>query len=598
LAEEAILLPGFSVSGFRNLHGDSMLTFSPLTKVSLLAGQNNSGKSNILTFVSRYLNSREHRITAPEALDVPQAKYDSEKGFRYSIAIHDSSPAIHSALARAKLQGGGAAQRFEAFLKARAFHPTGDDLIWVTISMPSKGDTDTVPDLQQLVGLREQLGEMFLSRLSNDLTHTAGGAANDDAKRLIGLIDVRSILPPVQMIGTFRRADNSTTDNASHDGTGLISSLQRLQNPRAQDRKDRERFDAVNRFVRTVFEDYEATLEIPYDLSTINISRSDSTLPLEQYGTGIQQVIIIATAATILENHVLCIEEPEVNLHPILQRKLLHYLQENTRNQYLIATHSAQMLDYENSSVFSVRRTLAGTEVAVAQTASHISSICVDLGYRPSDLLQTNAVVWVEGPSDRVYLRHWIDSESNKKLIEGIHYSIMFYGGRLLNSLSPDDPGTPDDIGDFISLRRLNRNVAVIIDSDKTSPDVRLNSTKTRVVEALADDTHSSLAWVTTGYTIENYVPDQLLKSVCKAAYPEHEIVGSTDKWSNPLIFLSNANKRADKVRIARDVCSQWDKEHWPDELQSEVRRLVSMLMTANHITEADPTLVTSNPPL
>ncbi|MER5266938.1 AAA family ATPase [Actinosynnema sp. NPDC002837] len=598
MTDDRTLLAGFSVSGFRSLYGDTALTISPLTKVSLLAGQNNSGKSNILSFVARYLNSRERTITAPDGLDVPQTRNEEDRGFRYSIAITENSPIIEAVLTKARRQGGGSVQQFKDFLAAPAFHATHDDLIWLTMNMPSAGDASTTFDIKQLSDLQSQLGKGFLSGLSSALMQTSGGATYDDAKRLISLIDIRNSLPPVQMIGTFRQVDNSTTETLSYDGAGLISSLQRLQNPRAQNRDDRERFNAVNRFVRTVFEDYEATLEVPYDLSTINIARSDSTLPLEHYGTGIQQVIIIATAATVLENHLICIEEPEVNLHPILQRKLLHYLQENTSNQYLIATHSAQMLDYENSSVFSVRRIPSGTEVTTAQTASHVSNICVDLGYRPSDLLQTNAVVWVEGPSDRIYVRHWIDSESNKKLIEGIHYSIMFYGGRLLSSLSTDDPDQAGDVTDFISLRRLNRNVAILIDSDKKSPDAPLNATKSRVVDALSDDTISSFAWVTDGYTIENYVPDKLLRSICSDIYPGHDITGSTDRWSNPLIFRDDAKKKADKVRIARDVCANWDKEHWPIGLQAEVHRLVTMLMAANHITDVDPTLVTSNPPL
>ncbi len=53
----------------------------------------------------------------------------------------------------------------------------------------------------------------------------------------------------------------------------------------------------------------------------------------------------------------------------------------------------------------------------------------------------------------------------NPDLREGIHYSIMFYGGRLLNHLSADDP----DITEFIKLRRLNRHLAVVMDSDKAS---------------------------------------------------------------------------------------------------------------------------------
>lgn len=98
------------------------------------------------------------------------------------------------------------------------------------------------------------------------------------------------------------------------------------------------------------------------------------------------------------------------------------------------------------------------------------------LGYRASDLLQCNAVIWVEGPSDRIYLNHWIRAVA-PELVEGVDYSIMFYGGRLLSHLSADD----SEVSDFISLRKLNRNVAVVIDSDRCSSRASINTTKQRV---------------------------------------------------------------------------------------------------------------------
>jgi hypothetical protein len=87
----------------------------------------------------------------------------------------------------------------------------------------------------------------------------------------------------------------------------------------------------------------------------------------------------------------------------------------------------------------------------------------------------------VEGPSDRIYLRAWIRLQ-NPELEEGTDYSIMFYGGRLLNHLSADD----SEVSEFISLRKLNRHLCVVIDSDKTTANSRINSTKKRVKDEWA----------------------------------------------------------------------------------------------------------------
>ncbi len=136
------------------------------------------------------------------------------------------------------------------------------------------------------------------------------------------------------------------------------------------------------------------------------------------------------------------------------------------------------------------------------------SNVCADLGFRASDLLQSNCVIWVEGPSDRIYLREWIRL-ADEDVIEGVHYTVMFYGGKLLYHLTPDDPNEAD-VGRFISLRKLNRDIVVVMDSDRKSDAAKVNATKVRIVEefekAAADGGHG-FAWITDGREIENYVP-------------------------------------------------------------------------------------------
>ena len=212
-------------------------------------------------------------------------------------------------------------------------------------------------------------------------------------------------------------------------------------------------------------------------------------------------MVILAAAATLLEEQLVCIEEPEIHLPSLFQRKLLSYLHAETTNQYLIATHSAHMLDADLGSIFHVTLGADGSAIHRTTSPKELAAICADLGYRPSDLVQANAIIWVEGPSNQIYLKHWLNTHA-PELVEGTNYSIMFYGGRLLNHLTPDDP----DVEEFISLRRLNRHIAVLINSDKRSPRSGINSTSDD-----GFDTGPGFAWVTKGYTIENYVPAAVL---------------------------------------------------------------------------------------
>ena len=95
-----------------------------------------------------------------------------------------------------------------------------------------------------------------------------------------------------------------------------------MQNPSQDEQGEKARFRAINTFLRTVLEDETATIEIPYDRDTILIHQGSRTLPLSSLGTGVHEVLILAAAATALSGYVVCIEEPELHLHPVLQRQL------------------------------------------------------------------------------------------------------------------------------------------------------------------------------------------------------------------------------------------------------------------------------------
>jgi hypothetical protein len=70
--------------------------------------------------------------------------------------------------------------------------------------------------------------------------------------------------------------------------------------------------------------------------------------------------------------------------------------------------------------------------------------------------------IWVEGPTDRIYLQQWIKLPRSN-LEEGVDYSIMFYGGRLLSHLTPDD----EEESAFPSLGRRQRRLQAFLKKNR-----------------------------------------------------------------------------------------------------------------------------------
>jgi hypothetical protein len=241
------------------------------------------------------------------------------------------------------------------------------------------------------------------------------------------------------------------------------------------------------------------------------------------------------------------------------------------------------MLDSEIGSIFHVTREDGVSTLRYAGAARERAAVCADLGYRPSDLVQTNAVLWVEGPSDRIYLKHWIEQLAPGKFVEGTHYSIMFYGGALLSALSPLDA---EEVEEFISLRNLNRYMMVLIDSDKKSRHTGLNDSKQRVIADLNKDPSTSMAWVTAGYTVENYVPEQVLTNAIHAAHPSTKTrpLSTQDRWLNPLTTDRLGIKQPSKVAISKGATQNWGNE-WPFDLKKKVQEVISLIEAANSHT-------------
>lgn len=130
-------------------------------------------------------------------------------------------------------------------------------------------------------------------------------------------------------------------------------------------------------------------------------------------------------------------------------------------------------------------------------------------------------MIWVEGPSDRIYLNHWLRHKA-PELREGIEYSIMFYGGKLLSHVSTVDLAE-ELVREFIELRRLNRNIVMLIDSDKESPESLIRDTKLRLKAELENDSRGFI-WITEGREVENYLDPDLLEAAVQKAHPSSDV--------------------------------------------------------------------------
>lgn len=582
------LLRGIGFRGYRSFVEFQQVSFPG--KVTAIAGVNNSGKSNILRFLQvalPALRSRAGRTWRAtewnlDTIDQPRG-YAGECPLEVAIPV-ESGHFSEERLNQLRESPRSHSDSLDSFKEELIFRcGDSENLFWPRVRF---GDQQADAMMVQAAEAEKRWPNWHnhLQRVIRYTGNTNAQNSVDVMRQLIASVPDYRVLPDVISISSARRvegADGSDPDWST--GRGIVRALAALQNPTHGEWESAlPRWHAINDFVRTVLDDPSASLNIPFDFSTIQVETPSRVLPLSSLGSGVEQVIVLASAATIASNALVCLEEPETNLHPLLQKKLIRYLATQTTNQYVVATHSPHILDSGRTTSHHVRLTRRGSEVRPARRPEELVRICNELGYSPSDLLQANCVIWVEGPADRIYIRHWLSLVDNT-LEEGIDYEIMFYGGRLLAHLAVSQ----EVFSEFISLRRLNRWSSVVIDSDKTSSRSHLNKTKKRILnEFETDGSNTGFAWVTRCYTIENYLPETILRESVRAVHPKVSIK-NYGQWDNPL-EVGPSTSPINKVNVANECVRHLGRQHLSRYgLQGEVERLADMIRRANNLSTA-----------
>lgn len=545
---------------------DAPQGFEVIKPMNLIIGRNNSGKSSLLDLID---------FTTRAKIEIPENQWHA----RRSPSLLASSKLTDEDVSRVfqpnHSRGGIPGNNHYEFGKRLI----GSQITWDLNGPPGQRFVEIGPTPDGATPFNEVRQDDLIYK--NRLAEVVGNPFQN--KQFRRIYAERNIVPEADSPGDMK------IDGDGHGATYVIQSfINKAELP--SDLVERTLLKELNSIVAPDAHFNDIVCQ-HHKNNTWEIYLEEDTkgrIPLSQSGSGLKTIILVlsfiyllpAVAKSDLSNFVFAFEELENNLHPSLLRRLLSYLRSISvehKCTFFLTTHSNVIIDLfskdKNAQIVHVTHDRTRAVASTVKTYVDNKGILDDLDVRASDLLQSNGIIWVEGPSDRIYLNRWIGLWSDGKLTEGVHYQCVFYGGRLLSHLTSADP---DTVEDAVSILRANRNAIVLMDSDMSGPQDSLNETKNRIIEEL--NTLDGISWVTKGKEVENYVPAE---AVAKLLEIDTHSVNQVDQYQSFFDYLDTLKENAGKRYLSKKpLLAEMLVPYMTHENISEVHDLAEKLET------------------
>ena len=401
----------FQLHNYKSFLDSGTITLAP--GFNIFTGQNNAGKTALLEGLSLNFKSKPHRSST--TIPTPRHETESHSSARFRIEVSwdeleeflkTTSEWTFVPFPRDFNPGQGAQEILNRFRAAKQFQieakfypgstklepakdPSfglyGHDLKRGWMDLPSKnsqgGGQHGGITASNTLWLGDSLGRLFISRIYGF-----------KAERL-----------------NIGKSPAGTNRELASNASNLPEVLSILQGNPA-------RFDRYNHLVKRVLPQIERVTVRPIDKgAAVEIfiwnenpeeEREDLAIPLAESGTGISQVLAMLYVLTTADTpRTIIIDEPNSFLHPGASRALMEIFREHPRHQYIISTHSPELISTSNpSTIHAIRRAKGPSTIEKIDPneTRHLRSLLLEVGSRLSDVFGADSILWVEGKTEEL----------------------------------------------------------------------------------------------------------------------------------------------------------------------------------------------------
>lgn len=483
-----------------------------LSKVNLFVGPNNSGKSR---FVRKIINSNPFYYIPKKDSDSNEREinYLKERHFKNIISFFNyirKHLVSRNEFSLEIKRIDEIIQMIESFNSFNCSNNNYKEKYELSLKALYSFDLSFINKLN----LKNEFEQIINSmKLKNELDDMLNELKKDLNNRRFQLLDFKLIFIPTlrnlrlinkdtdllkeRTIEDYKLSENNCSVFTGQKLYDEIDSLIRGSH------EDRNRLRKYEEYLSSnFFENREVTLIPKKGDEVLWVKIGSDEKPIYNLGDGIQSIIILTFPIFKYseDNLILAIEEPELFLHPYLQRKYLEILSKSgNSHQYFIATHSNHLLDmtldFNSISVYSFEKKFKSNNsyFEITNVDNDDIRILENLGVKNSSVFLTNCTIWVEGITDRKYIRKYLElyqntlSDETKKYEEDKHFSFVEYSGNNITHWSFLDPDNGMD------PKKLCGKLLLITDNDNPKKRSKKYERQDKLKEILREEQYICL---------------------------------------------------------------------------------------------------------
>jgi ABC-type cobalamin/Fe3+-siderophores transport system ATPase subunit len=337
------------------------------------------------------------------------------------------------------------------------------------------------------------------------------------------LLETLGLIRRTLYIGAFRNAINIGTKEDYFDievGQSFIKKWKQYQAGTVV--ANNQLIHAVIQDITKLFGFERLEIQPTDDDQSLQLFVDGKPYKLSELGAGLAQFLIVLANVAIKKPALALVDEPELNLHPALQRAFLTAIASYAPHGVLFATHSLGLARSSAERIYSVRRREKHIrEVREFEATRNFAEFLGELSFSGYMDLGSNKILLVEGTTDLLAIQELL------RLYRKDHEIIIMPlgGSSMINEHTASA---------LTEITRLSPEISALIDSERTSMGASLAPDR----EAFKTNCASAgiNCHVLDRRAIENYFPDDVVKKVFGDKYrglaPCEAITAPQPSWA------------------------------------------------------------------